>query len=89
MNLWDSNKINNTEIKLNWNPISYIAKGFRERINNAEKNNAFRGLLFRLIIFATIMKLIMVVALITEFGSPVIKENKIMSNKVMISLNLL
>ena len=59
------------------------------RIDRAEKNNAFNEILLLLSTFAIIMKLIIVVALITDIGSPTTKENIIISIRVVISRNLL
>ena len=59
------------------------------RINRAEKNNAFNEILLLLSTFAIIMKLIIVVALITDIGNPMTKENIIISIRVVISRNLL
>ena len=59
------------------------------RIDRAEKNNAFNEILLLLSTFAIIMKLIIVVALITDIGNPMTKENIIISIRVVISRNLL
>ena len=59
------------------------------RIDRAEKNNAFNEILLLLSTFDIIMKLIIVVALITDIGNPMTKENIIISIRVVISRNLL
>ena len=59
------------------------------RINRAEKNNAFNEILLLLSTFAIIMKLIIVVALITDIGNTIRKETIIISIRVVISRNLL